>query len=273
MGSSVSVNHANFATEVIQKSYEKPVLVDFFATWCGPCQMLKPMLEKLVQEYDFVLAKVDIDQNPELANNYRVEGVPDVRVVVDGQVSEGFVGVLSEPQLRQFLAQLNLKSTLDDALETIYTEASRGHVETAQAKLEELLQQYPGDRKLLLEAANFYIETDQFEMAEKLLSSIPEHDKAYFPHAKSLKALILLKQIASQPETGNELDQQFQQAARFVLEENYEAGLNELLTIVSRDRHYKNDGARKAMLAVFDLLGDDHPLTRDYRKRLTMTLY
>jgi putative thioredoxin len=64
MGSSISVDRDRFDSEVIQKSYEKPVLVDFFATWCGPCQMLKPMLEKLVQEYDFVLAKVDIDQNP-----------------------------------------------------------------------------------------------------------------------------------------------------------------------------------------------------------------
>ncbi len=273
MGSSVSVNHANFVTEVIQKSYEKPVLVDFFATWCGPCQMLKPMLEKLVQEYDFVLAKVDIDQNPELAHDYRVEGVPDVRVVVDGQVSEGFVGVLPEPQLRQLLAQLNLKSTLDEALEAIYTETSSGNAEAAQAKLEELLQQYPDNRNLILEAANFYIEANQLETAEKLLSSIPEYDKIYFPRAKSLKAIILFKQVVSQPETSNDLDQQFQQAARFVLQENYEAGLKELLAIVSRDRQYKNDGARKAMLAVFDLLGDDHPLTRGYRKRLTMTLY
>lgn len=273
MGTSILVNQSNFAAEVIDKSFEKPVLVDFFATWCGPCQMLKPMLEKLVQEYDFILAKVDIDQNPELAHEYQVEGVPDVRVVVDGQVNEGFVGVLPEPQLRQLLAQLNLKSSLDEALEAIYNEAATGNVEKAQSQLEALVKEHPGDRGLLLEAANFYLEADQIATAEKLLAEIPEHDKTYFPHAKTLKALIQFKQIANQPTDNSELDQLFQDAARAILSENYEAGLQGFLEIVGKDRKYRNDGARKAMLSVFDLLGDDNPLTKDYRKRLTMTLY
>lgn len=273
MGSSISVNRDRFATEVIQKSYEKPVLVDFFATWCGPCQMLKPMLEKLAQEYDFVLAKVDIDQNPDLAHEYGVEGVPDVRIVLDGQVNPGFVGVLPEPQLRELLAQLNLKSALDESLEALYNEAAMGQVEQAQARLEALLKQYPGDRKLTLEAANFYLEAGQLETAETLLSSIPDHDKAHFPHVKTLRALIGFKRMVNQPRGDSDLDRQFQQAVQQILEENYEAGLQQFLDIVSRDRRFQNDGARKAMLAVFDILGDDHPLTRDYRKRLTMLLY
>jgi putative thioredoxin len=166
MGASISVNHDNFTTKVVEKSYEKPVLVDFFATWCGPCQMLKPMLEKLVQEYDFILAKVDIDENPDLAQTYGVQGVPDVRIVVEGQVSEGFVGVLPEPQLRELLAQLNLKSVLNEALEAIYTEASIGNIEKATALLEDLVRQHPENCGLLLEAANFYLEADQLETAE-----------------------------------------------------------------------------------------------------------
>jgi putative thioredoxin len=273
MGASISVNHDNFTTEVVEKSYEKPVLVDFFATWCGPCQMLKPLLEKLVQEYDFILAKVDIDENPDLAQTYGVQGVPDVRIVVEGQVSEGFVGVLPEPQLRELLAQLNLKSTLNEALEAIYTEAAIGKVEKAESLLQDLLRQHPDNRGLLLEAANFYLEADQLETAEKLLAPIQEYEKEYFGSVKTLKALILFKRAASQPEGNHELDQKFQQAVQAVLEENYESALQQVLAIVSKDRRYKEDGARKAMLAIFDLLGDDHPLTRNYRKQLTRVLY
>jgi putative thioredoxin len=193
--------------------------------------------------------------------------------VLDGQVNPGFVGVLPEPQLRELLAQLNLTSGLDEALEAVYNDAAMGNVEQAQARLEELLKQYAGDRKLILEAANFYLEAGQLETAETLLSSIPDHDKAYFPHVKTLRALIGFKRMVNQPTGDSELDQQFQQAVQSVLGENYEAGLQQFLGIVSRDRRYQKDGARKAMLAVFDLLGDDHPLTRDYRKRLTMLLY
>lgn len=273
MGTSISVNSNNFAAAVLEKSFEQPVIVDFFATWCGPCKMLKPMLEKLVQEYDFVLAKVDIDENPDLAHTYKVEGVPDVRVVVDGTVNEGFVGVLPEPQLRQLLAQLNLKSALEETLERLYAEAAAGRVENAQALLETLLKRHPDNRNLTLEAANFYLETNQLETAERLLTSIPEHEKEYFAHAKTLRALILFKRTANQTDGDSELDQAFRQASDAVLQENYETALQGFLSILTRDRRYKNDGARKAMLAVFDLLGDESPLTREYRKRLTMSLY
>ncbi|MEM9906578.1 MAG: thioredoxin domain-containing protein, partial [Cyanobacteria bacterium P01_D01_bin.44] len=110
MGTVIEVDQQTFATEVLQRSVDTIVLVDFFAQWCGPCKLLGPILEKLAGEYDFALAKVDIDQNPDLANTYGVEGVPDVRIVRDGKVSEGFVGALDETQLRSRLTQLGISS-------------------------------------------------------------------------------------------------------------------------------------------------------------------
>ena len=119
MGAIVEVSSATFDEDVLAQSFQKPVVVDFFAQWCGPCQMLKPLLEKMTTEYDFVLAKVDIDANPELARIYQVEGVPDIKVAVEGQMYKGFVGMLTEPQLRDFLEQLNLKSAFDEAIATL----------------------------------------------------------------------------------------------------------------------------------------------------------
>ncbi|MBW4694711.1 MAG: tetratricopeptide repeat protein [Lyngbya sp. HA4199-MV5] len=273
MGASLSVNQATFTTEVIEKSHEKPVLVDFFAQWCGPCQMLKPVLEKLAQEYDFVLAKVDIDQNPELAHTYGVEGVPDVKVAVNGTVTDGFVGMLPEPKLREFLAQLQITSVLDEALEAIYADAAIGNVAQAETRLRSLLEQHPDNRGLTLEAANFYIEADRLDVAETLLAKIQDYDKEYAPHAKTLKALVQFKQLATQPGDDSDLDRAFQHAANLVLDENYAAALEQFLTILTHDRRFRDDGARKAMVAVFDLLGDNHALTKDYRKRLVMALY
>jgi putative thioredoxin len=276
-GLSISVNHENFATDVLQKSHEKPVLVDFFAQWCGPCKMLKPILEKLVQEYDFVLAKVDIDASPDLAQNYQVEGVPDVRVVINGQVQNGFVGVLPEPKLREFLARLNLRSILDRSLDTVFAEAAQGRVEQAKVKLADLLQRYPENRQLIVEAASFYIDADEMDKAEALLAPIQEYEKEAFTRARGLKALIQFKQLVNQPAQDtaqdSDLDQSFRQAVQSVLAQDYDRALEQFLEIVHRDRRYRDDGARKAMLAVFDLLGDDNPLVRDYRKRLMMALY
>jgi putative thioredoxin len=271
MGISVEVDSSSFMAEVIEPSYEKPVLVDFFAHWCGPCQMLKPMLEKLVQEYDFVLAKVDIDQNPDLASTYGIEGVPDVRIVTQGQVQQGFVGVLPEAQLRELLTQLNLKSDLETALTAVEAAIAAGETEKAKALFAQLIEQYPQDRKLAIAAAKFLARLGRVDSAEKLLNSIQENEKAYFAQAKALRELIRLKREGQT--LSHDLEQPFFEAVNLAIEEAYEAALQGLLAIVSKDRKYRQDGARKTMILIFDLLGDDHPLTKHYRKQLTLTLY
>jgi putative thioredoxin len=273
MGVSIAVNQDNFEAEVLQQSYKKPVIVDFFAQWCGPCQMLKPILEKLVQEYDFVLAKVDIDENAGLANTYDVSGVPDVRIVTNGQVNPGFVGVLPEPKIRELLTKLKLKSALDVVLDGIFAQAKQGHVEQATAAFEKLLQTYPENRQLMLEAADFYMQAGDLDRAEAVLDPIQEYEKDAYNAAKTCKAMIQFKRFADQPTGAGEFDVQFQTAARQILEQEYESALQGFLAIVQRNRHYRNDGARKAMLGIFDLLGDNHPLTMQYRKQLMQTLY
>ena len=273
MGISVDVTTDNFEAAVLAASFDQPVVVDFFATWCGPCQMLKPMLEKLVQEYDFVLAKVDIDRNPELANAYGVEGVPDVRVVTAGQVQPGFVGVLPEPQIRDLLAQLGLKSSLDKALETLAVAEATGDPSDVEALLSELTAAFPDNRDLLLRAAQFFVQQNRLDQAQALLDQIQPHERGVGDRAEGLKGLIEFKQISQAMMVETPQDQAYLAACRAAVEGEYDAALTELLALVAQDRSYRNDAARKGMIALFKLLGDDHPLTVAYRKRLMQALY
>jgi putative thioredoxin len=119
MGYSVDVYDHTFEEEVLEKSYQIPIIVDFFATWCGPCQMLKPILETVAQEYNCVVAKIDIDNNQYLANAYQIEGVPDVKIFREGKVVDGFVGVLPEPQLKALLANCQISSHIEEGLAAV----------------------------------------------------------------------------------------------------------------------------------------------------------
>lgn len=273
MGISITVDRDNFASAVIEESYQQPILIDFFATWCGPCQMLKPMLEKLVKEYDFVLALVDIDQNPELASTYGVEGVPDVRVAIRGEILPGFVGMLQEFQLRQLLDKLGLRSTIDRDLEAAQVLSTAGELREAKAKFDQLFEQYPNHPTVTIAAAQLLLRLNQSEDALKMLATVDYNDREAYIKAQALKGLIDLHDTAHDSLNGDELDQQFTHGATLSLAENYEQALETFLAIVTQDRDYRNDGARKAMVTIFDFLGDDHLLTRTYRKRLTQALY
>jgi putative thioredoxin len=135
------------------------------------------------------------------------------------------------------------------------------------------MQRYPQDRKLAIAAAKFLISQDRLDSAEKLLVFIDESDREHSGAARALRELMQLKLESADPIFNHEMDQPFFTAVRQLLSEKYESALQGLLEIVGRDRKYRNDGARKAMIMIFDLLGDEHPLTRQYRKQLTQTLY
>ncbi|MGC9527097.1 MAG: tetratricopeptide repeat protein [Limnospira sp.] len=272
MGYAIDVNGENFESEVMAKSAEKVVLVDFFATWCGPCQVMKPMLERLAGEYDFILAKVDVDRSPELASRYGIEGVPDIRIVSGGEVMPGFVGAISEAQLRELLQKFDLKSELETGLEAIDSAAGSGDLKRAKHLFDLLFEKYPDNPELTLKAANFLISVGEIEGAKKLLSTIREDNRQYYSKARALENLCEFRAIAENPGE-DELDRLFSQACRHTLKEEYEQALSLFLKVVGISRKYREDGARKAMLTVFELLGDEHPLTPKYRKQLMLQLY
>ena len=235
--------------------------------------MLKPMLEKLVQEYDFVLAKVDIDQNPDLANTYQVEGVPDVRVVTQGEMQSAFVGVLPEHQIRSLLAQLGLQSDLEVGLQQIQVALQTGDNDRAKQSLYDLQARYPGDRQISLMAAKTMMQIDDLDAAETFLQQIQAGDKPYFAQANAMQQLIQLKRFSLNPVLETELDQRFLDAANSTLAADYESALQYFLEVLTRDKKYRDEAPRKAMVTIFEMLGDNHPLVRHYRKQMMLALY
>ncbi len=272
MGYAVVVDPSNFQQEVIENSYKKPVVIDFFATWCGPCKLLKPILEKLLQEYDFILATIDIDAHPDLAKQFSVEGVPDVKIAFEGKINQGFVGVVSEAEIKELLKQFNLTSDLEHKLEQMHQSMAEKNVPKAKQILDELFAKYPEHPQLILETVNFLIRLNRLEDADKMLSTIGVEQKEYYAKAQGMKSLIEFKKMAS-IDGENELEQQFSQGAKYTLCEEYEEALKLFLNIVESNREYKNDGARKAMISIFKLLGNTHPLTKKYQQELMMILY
>lgn len=272
MGYSIEVYDHNFE-EVLEQSYQLPVIVDFFATWCGPCQMLKPMLENVAKEYDCVVAKVDIDNNQYLANAYQIESVPDVKVFRDGKVVDGFVGVLSEPQLAEFLANCQIFSRIELGLEAVRVALADDDKRQAQTQLEELLDLYPENRRVMLAAAQSFVTLDRPEKAMELVSAIGENEKQYYRKSQAIKALIDFARECQEPLEECEIDLQFARACCLTGAQQYEEALTLFLEIVERDRKYRDDAARKAAIVIFELLGNDHPLTSEYRKKLMLVLY
>lgn len=275
MGAVVEVSSQTFDEAVLERSLDAPVILDFFAQWCGPCQMLKPLLAQLSDEYDFVLATVDIDQNPELARIYRVEGVPDVKVVAQGQVYNGFVGMLPEPQLRELLGKLGLRSDLERGLEAIAAAQAQGDTATVAAQYATLLARY-GDRpSLCLDAAQFYLSQGELDTATALLAQIDPLQRPEGDRAQALRAVLDWHHTLAVGVEGAETPagQCYAQGITAAIAGDYDTAIAHLLDLVKRDRAYGKDAARKALLTLFAILGDDHPLTRDGRKRLMQTLY
>lgn len=272
METTIQVDSDNFEAEAIDKSRDRLVIVDFFATWCGPCQVLKPILEKLSREYNFILALVDIDKNPDLASRFGVEGVPDVRICDRGKMQPGFVGALPEPKLRELLAKYNLKSDLELGLEEAKNAIAAGNGKAAKQAFDRLFARFPDNPLVIMEAARFLIRANKLDKAQELLDSVGFEEREHFNKAQSYKALIDFRQAVDKPEN-TQLGRKYAHACRLALEENYEDSLKFFLEIVEADRKYNDDGARKAMTSIFAILGTQHPLTIKYQPELMMTLY
>jgi putative thioredoxin len=278
----VEVNEENFEAEVLARSTQVPVLVDFWAEWCGPCKVLGPVLEKLADEYagDFILAKINVDESQQLAAAFGIQGIPAVKLFRDGDLASEFTGALPEPTLRQFLTKFLPSPADKEALAAAELEAE-DKVGEAKAAYQAILTTNPNHAKALLGLGRLALGAGDHDAARNYLDQIPIVDEARKEADRLLARLdlqaggaaneaALREKIKAEP---NNLEARFELAQALASVENYESALIEFLAIVKADRKFKDDGARKAMVQIFEVLGSDDALTDKYRSDLAAVLF
>lgn len=287
MNESPNIYHAtqgNFAELVLQNSRRVPVLVDFWADWCGPCHMLMPILAKLVDEYagGFILVKVNSDEQQALATQFGVRSLPTVKVFKNGEIVDEFMGVQSESVIREILER-HIERESDRILLEVRRALERGDSEQATTLLNKAVELDPSNPKVKIEQAKNLMRNGEPERAEIILDDL-KGDQRDVPEVKVLKAQLAFARIATQgpnrarleelvSSDPNNLSARYQLGASKVVSGEYEDALNELLEIMKRDRGFDDDAGRKGLLSVFEILGGSGELVSRYRALMSNALH
>ena len=282
---SYDVTVADFDQKVLAASQQAPVLVDFWAPWCQPCTILKPILEKLAAELGgkFILAKVNSDENQELAARYGVRGIPAVKAFVDGQMVDEFTGALPEAQIREFLGRL-LPSPADPLRKEALAAYARGEIDAARKIMAEAINLDPSNDNAYLDFVEMSLAANALDEARELLDVIADRARDT-ARVASLQAQLQLAvagggadvaalqaAVADKPDA---LDARLQLANALAVGQDYRGAFEQLIEIVRRDRGWNEEAGRKTMLTLFKLLAAQPQfdnLVREFRVQLSRTL-
>ena len=280
------VTTANFDQLVIENSFHKPVLVDFWAEWCAPCKVLMPMLQQITEGYqgELLLAKVDCEAEQDIVARFGIRSLPTVVLFKDGQPVDGFAGAQPESAVRALLephVQMPPPAAADP-LEQAEAAFAESHFAEAEAILQSILAEDNSNAKALILYARCLAERGELSEARTVLDAVKtDEHKAALAGAKA--QLTFLSQVADLPDAADlkarlakdpgDDEAVYQLAIQQLARQQYEAALEALLKLFVRNRSYSEGLPHKTLLQVFELLGNDHPLVTAYRRKLFAALY
>lgn len=278
---------ASFVADVVEASKTTPVIVDFWATWCGPCRQLGPALEKAVTAAKGAvkLVKIDIDKNPAFAGQLRVQSIPAVFAFVDGRPVDGFMGALPDSQVKQFVDRLAKQgdggaSPVDDILDMARESLELGDLGGAAQAFAEVLRHDPQNVKAIAGLARVYLSSGDTERAQEILAMVPEGAKD--PELDSVRAALALA-AEGDAETAefeqrlaadaNDHEARLELARALAGRGQMEEAVDHLLTIIEADREWNDQAARKQLLTIFEAAGHTSEVAKQGRRKLSAILF
>ena len=282
----------NFMTDVIEQSKETPVIVDFWAPWCEPCKQLTPIIERIIKEKNgkVILAKMNIDESPEVAQQLKIQSIPAVMAFNDGQPIDGFIGVQSEKNIIEFvnkISSLKNSSTIEENISAGKKYMNEGDIETATLVFSEILKIEPDNISAKSLLARCLIKNDQLNDAEKIIDSLPVGAENNQDYVSVRSELEIFKNAKNNPISDNE-----EQELRSNIDkqpENYqlrldlskilmakgenEEAINQLLRIIEVNAKWNDGEARKQLIEIFNILGNENILVTEGRKKLSSMLF
>lgn len=277
------VTAENFEVEVIERSLTTPVLVDFWAGWCNPCKMLMPILTKLAEEYDgkFHLAKIDSEKEKDLAEQFNIRSLPTVKVFKLGDVVDEFTGVLPETDIREFINRHQVNES-DLIFQTALEALENQDQDKARSILEDLLKNDNSHANSIMLLARIELLQGNNQAVEDLLSNMPlqnandelvQEIRLLNGFSKEVSHIKDVEELKQQATESDDINIQFQLACYYALNKQHEEALEIFIDIMKKDRKFKEDGARKKILAIFDILGGSGPLVNIYRVKMSRLLH